>query len=386
MTLKGRAMSRPANPPYRASADVTFNRIADYADAFIDSIATHDMVLEEIDGVHHIRAPFGHATFEITPAGFRLTAEAAEAGALNRLKHALVGPIGFIAARDKPDIHWDGDQAPPALPDDLRILCVRSIEDLTPRMRRITFTGKNLARYDRNDQLHCRLIFQPRDTREPRWPMLDHRGHVVWPDDGAVPTRVYTIRRIDAAKNELVVDFALHLNPGPATRWALGAREGDQVGVLGPAAHGPKPASFYVLLGDETALPGIARILEGLPRTVSGHVLLEVNDIDDEIALDGPPGIAVQWLHRNSAAPGTTTLIADAVRALRWPEDLSTAFLWGGCEHAAFSAVHRYLKHEIDLPRDRFIFYSHWHRSLSEEEIIAKGAEAYLAREVDSDI
>ncbi|MCM2435900.1 hypothetical protein [Agrobacterium rosae] len=31
-----------------------------------------------------------------------------------------------------------------------------------------------------------------------------------------------------------------------------------------------------------------------------------------------------------------------------------------------------------DLPRDRLVFYSHWHRTLSEEDIIARGGDAYL--------
>jgi NADPH-dependent ferric siderophore reductase len=78
--------------------------------------------------------------------------------------------IGFIAAREELEIHWEGDHAEPALPDDLRILDVKAIEDIAPRFRRITFRGENLERYDRDDQLHCRLIFQPRGISAPPWP------------------------------------------------------------------------------------------------------------------------------------------------------------------------------------------------------------------------
>ncbi|WP_199194821.1 hypothetical protein [Phyllobacterium phragmitis] len=52
--------------------------------------------------------------------------------------------------------------------------------------------------------------------------------------------------------------------------------------------------------------------------------------------------------------------------------------VWGGCEHRAFSAIHRHLKKDIGLSRDRFVLYSHWHMHLSEEDIITTGAEAYL--------
>jgi NADPH-dependent ferric siderophore reductase len=363
---------------YRATAAVVFPRIADYTAAFVDSIATHDMTIECRDGAWEIGSAFGRARFVPGTTGFDLSVEADDPGALNRLKHALVGPIGFIAARERPDIIWDGDHTESALPDDLRILTVAGIDDLTPRLRRITFRGDDLGRYDRDDQLHCRLIFQPRGTTEPCWPMLDHRGHVVWPDDKAIPTRVYTIRRIDSSDGEFVVDFALHADPGPATRWALDARLGDVVGVLGPAAHAPRPAEFYVLIGDETALPGIARILEGLPRTALGHAFIEVDGFGDQLQLHCPPNFAIHWLCREGRPAGTTTLLLDAIKTVTWPADKRQAFLWGGCEHAAFSAIHRHLRRDINLPRDRFIFYSHWHRAMSEEDIIAKGAEAYL--------
>lgn len=363
---------------FHASATVQFEKIGDYVEPIVDSIATHDMTVEESGGIHHIRSPFGDATFEATGRGFRLTAVAPDPGGLNRLKHALVGPIGFIAARENLDIHWDGDHAEPALPDDLRMLRVQTVENLSPRFRRIVFKGENLERYDREDQLHCRLIFQPRSISEPRWPMLDHRGHVVWPDDTAVPTRVYTIRRIDISKQEITIDFALHANPGPATQWAMDAQTGDMVGILGPAANGVKDAEFHVLAGDETALPGIARILEQLPATATGHAFIEVDLPDDELPLSCPGNIAITWLHRSGKAAGTTSLLQDAILTVHWPESLTSAFFWGGCEHKAFSAIHRHLKKEIGLPRERFVLYSHWHRSLSEEDIIARGADAYL--------
>jgi NADPH-dependent ferric siderophore reductase len=371
-------MSPSASNPYRASAAVRFERIGDYVEPILDSIATHDMTVEERKGIHHICSPFGTATFELVDGGFKMTAQAPDAGGLNRLKHALVGPIGFIAAREKLDIHWEGDHAEPALPDDLRILKVHAIEDIAPGFRRIIFKGERLERYDRNDQLHCRLIFQPRGTEKPSWPMLDHRGHVVWPDAQAVPTRVYTIRNIDPVKQEITIDFALHRNPGPATTWAMNAQRGDIAGILGPAAEGPKPAKFHILIGDETALPGMARILELLPPNAAGHVFVEVDTRDTAPPLDCPASISITWLCRSGASPGTTTLLEEAIRTVKWPEDLADAFLWGGCEHKAFSAIYRYLRKEIALPRDRFVLYSHWHRSLSEEDIIAKGAEAYL--------
>lgn len=52
-------MSTTACRPYRASAVVQFAKIDEYIDPIVDSIATHDMIVEEAAGGHHIRSPFG---------------------------------------------------------------------------------------------------------------------------------------------------------------------------------------------------------------------------------------------------------------------------------------------------------------------------------------
>ncbi|MGV6871774.1 DUF2218 domain-containing protein [Pseudochelatococcus sp. B33] len=363
---------------YRATAIVDFPRIADFLDSVLTSIATHDMTVTPENGIHRVTTPFGHATVEALPGRLNLEVETADRNALNRLKHALVGPILFIAASENLDIRWSGDETGPSLPDDLRVLRVDRVTQLTPRMRRIAFHGENLARFDRPDQLHCRVIFQPKDVRQPEWPRLDDRGHVVWPNEQTLDTRVYTIRRINAEAGEIAIDFALHDTPGPATRWALAAQPGDIVGILGPAAHGPKPASFVVLAGDETGLPGIARILETLDVDVRGHAFIEVAGRSEEQPLTAPPGVQIRWLHRPASGDGETSPLPDAVETVRWPADLETAFFWGGCEYSAFRRIHHWLRDRIGLPRERQVLHSHWHRRMSEEDIIRAGAEAYL--------
>ncbi|WP_313061149.1 siderophore-interacting protein [Agrobacterium cavarae] len=371
-------MSSTTKRLFQAHATVKLASIDTYVEPFIEALASHDMIVSKRGTLQDLESPFGKATFEPVEDGFKLTAEAHDPSSLNRLKHALVGPICFIASREKLDIDWVGDYAEPALPDDLRFLHVVSINDISPTFRRIVFHGENLERYDRDDQLHCRLIFQPRGIGNPVWPRLDHRGHVVWPPEGAVPTRVYTIRGIDVSKGQIIIDFALHENPGPATRWALAAQIGDLVGILGPAANGPKPAKFYVLAGDETALPGIARILETLDDDATGIAFIEIATAEDKLPLQKPKGMTMRWLHRQDAAPATTTLLPDAVRSVAWPENRDEAFFWGGCEHKTFAKIYRHLRREVSLPKERMIFYSHWNKSLSEEDIIARGSSEYL--------
>lgn len=369
----------PRHRPYTATAVVDFPRVDEFLDPILASIATHDMTVERESGRYRVGSAFGTASLEARQGQLYLAIETGSPSALNRLKHALAGPIAFIAASQMLEIHWSGDEAGPAPLDDLRILHVVDAVQLTPRMRRIVFRGDDLARFDRPDQLHCRLIFQPKGLSSWQWPMLDDRGHVAWPQQRKLPTRVYTLRRVDAAKGEITIDFSLHSAAGPATAWALAAAAGDAVGIVGPAAGGPKPADFYVLAGDETGLPGIARMLEWLDAKARGVAFVEIDGPGEEQSLRRPAGVELRWLHRNGAAPGTASLLPDAVRSAAWPPALGQAFFWGGCEHRAFREIHRLLRHDIRLPRDRQILYSHWHRALSEEQIIAIGGKAYLA-------
>ena len=368
----------PDQPLYRATALVDFPRVAEFLDPILTSIATHDMTVTGSGNLYRVASAFGSATIEPLPGQLRFGVETTERRALNRLKHALVGPLSFIAASEKLDVRWSGDETGPSLPEDLRILRVADIAQVTPRMRRVAFHGDDLGRFERPDQLHCRLIFQPKGVSAPLWPQLDDRGHVVWPKAQKLATRVYTIRGIDAARGMIEIDFALHDKPGPATQWALQAAPGDIVGILGPAADGPRPADFYVLAGDETGLPGIARILAELDRAARGVAFIEIADRAERQSLTKPAGVDVHWLYRGEMLSGPAGLLPEALRGVDWPSDLARAFFWGGCEHKAFREIHRLLRNDVGLPRERQVLYSHWHRALSEEQIIEIGGEAYL--------
>lgn len=364
---------------YRATADIDFPKAEQFLESILASIATHDVRVTQ-EGAHHkIVSSFGNAHLAVHSGHMRVTVETKSRQALNRLKFALVGPISFIAASENLQIKWHGDEPGFTSLEDLRVVRVQSATRLTPLMHRIVFKGTDLVLFERDDQLHCRLIIQPKDVSTPQWPMIDDRGHIVWPNECKLDTRVYTIRKIDAARGEITIDFAIHHQAGPATQWAISAIPGDVVGLVGPAAGGCKSAQFYVFAGDETSLPGIARILESLNEEAHGCAFIEVAGPLEVQHLTKPANIDVAWLFREGAASGTTTLLPDAVRTIDWPPNLEDTFFWGGCEHKAFREIHRILRHEVKLPRDNQVLYSHWHQSLSEEQIIAIGGEAYLA-------
>lgn len=366
-------------PRFKAEAEIAFAGLDRYLDTIIASLSAHNLTLRAEGDDYLVEAGAARARLAPGQGVLRLLVEAPDPAGFNRLKHDLTGLIDFVARPERLQISWTGDTVGAALPQDLRVLTVCAVTDLTPGMRRITFTGKDLGRYAVPDQIHCRLLFQAKGVTAPHWPELDDHGRILWPGNGVLPSRIFTIRRIDAAAGRLDIDFVLHDGAGPGAAWARDAAPGDIVGILGPAANGPKPAGWYLLAGDETGLPGIARILEGLPAEAAGVALIEVADAAEEQAIAAPPGVQIRWLHRGAAAPGTTTLLADALRQVAVPADHGDIFAWIGAEYTAFRAMHAFLRAEASIPANRMIAFSHWRRGMSEADIVAAGIASVSA-------
>lgn len=364
-----------------ARTTVAFPRIAAFLPAILDSLAAHDMPVTPREGMFVAASPFGEARLISGLDHLVIDIRAATGPELNRVRHAVTGLIGFVAKSEALRIVWEGDAVGPTFPPDLRILTVRAIETITPRMRRIVFAGQELARFDTSEQIHTRLLFPPEKTGTPEWPMLDDAGLIVWPGGAQrLGSRVYTVRHVDAVQGLLCIDFFDHGGSGPGSRWLRCTAPGDVVGALGPAAHGPKPARRILLVGDETGLPGIARILEEAPDDTQGLALVLVADAGERQSLRMPPGVQLRWLLRSSpAVAGQQTPLCGAVQALDWSAGHRDLFVWVGCEFYDFRAVRRFLRDEVNLPASQVVAFSHWRRGMSEEDIIAIGGDAVAA-------
>ncbi|GIH93306.1 siderophore-interacting protein [Planobispora siamensis] len=216
-------------------------------------------------------------------------------------------------------------------PFDVRVLRVRR---LSPSFVRITFTGDDLTLFaDKGNDQRIKVVLPlPDGTFSPigqgsdwyqRWRML--------PEALRNPIRTYTVRAVRQPAGELDVDFVLHGDSSPASRWATYAAPGHRAVVIGPNAafDGPTggqewapPAgtTHMLLAGDETAVPAIAAIAEALPADAQATILLEVPEAGDALPLDLAPGVRVTWLPREGTGEGARhgDLLVPAVReALR---------------------------------------------------------------------
>ncbi|GLZ40021.1 siderophore-interacting protein [Actinokineospora sp. NBRC 105648] len=228
------------------------------------------------------------------------------------------------------------------------------VERVTPHFARVTVQHDSLADLaGAGTDQNVMLYFYPPGTDLPE-PLTLESARALWSQVRPL-TRTYTIRRHDPATNEVDFDFVLHGDSGPASAWAERVVPGDEMIFVGPSpAYQPDPAAdWYLLAGDETALPAITAILSALPDGKRALAFVEVADSAEEQSIAG-----VTWLHRDGAAAGESTVLVDAIRAALLPDGLPEVWMAG--ERTAMLAIRAHLLDERGYPRQRVRPTTYW--------------------------
>lgn len=194
-----------------------------------------------------------------------------------------------------------------------RSVHVAAIVGVTPQVRRLTLAGDELSGFESSSyDDHIKLYF-PVASGEPL-------------------SRNITPRRFDPVARTLDVDIAVH--DGPIGNWARDAAVGSAAWVGGPRGSYVVPMDFdwYLLMGDETALPAIGRRLEELPEGARAIVFAEVAGPAEEQRFASRAATEITWLHRGAEAPGTTNLLQRALAPLALPP--GDGYVWAACESA----------------------------------------------------
>jgi len=252
-----------------------------------------------------------------------------------------------------------------------RTLRVLRTARITPRMARVTLGGDELTGFPGyGPDQRIKLFFPMPGQRRPAMPRASSGGPV-WPPGEPRPViRSYTVRRFDPAAGELDVDFVLHGAHGPAAAWAAAAEPGDWVGVSDPGGrYQPDPsAGAHLVIGDESALPAIATVLqalaapapEGAPAGTPIEVFVEVADAAEEQPLPAGPSTRLHWLHRGHRPPGEP--LVRAVTSAPPPADVDPAHCqaWLSAESAAVRDIRAYLLDERGLSRRMVYATGYW--------------------------
>lgn len=219
----------------------------------------------------------------------RLSVTAQDIPHLQMLRDFLTEEIA--AAGITPE--WQGHRAK-GRPDSHTLARVVSSVRISPSYRRVTVEGADLARFATGG-LHFRLLFGPDGAG---WPATDANGVTQWPQGAAAWHKpVYTTRSLHGLGEDTRLDFDVFLHEGGrVTGWCADLAAGTEIVLAGPGGDkGPRRAGWHGLVGDETAVPVIARFLALLPPDARGQAMLVVPCAEDIQPLDHPPGVDVQW-------------------------------------------------------------------------------------------
>lgn len=283
---------------------------------------------------------------------------------------------------------------------------VASIRDITPSMRRFTFTGGDLDRFgDPGWDQRIKLVLPALSSGYERLPVGED-WYSRWRglgDEHRPPIRTYTTRAVRRGRegSEVDVDMVVHEPIGPASRWIADAVVGTEAVLLGPdrdwagEAGGvdfvpPAVTGSYLLGGDETAAPAIARILQDLPADARGIAVVEMPCSADAAYLPAHPGLEVRVTDRDGRAHGQALvegvreaaarlcpagapqeveeidvdheLLWEVPRTARGGAALrrATLYAWLAGEAAAVRAMRRHLVGERGIDRRAVAFMGYW--------------------------
>lgn len=297
---------------------------------------------------------------------------------------------------------------------------VRAVDRVSPNFVRVTFGGPDLDEFGTPGDVfdaRIKLVFPPASGILPD---LDRDTDDWWGSYLAVPEekrgsmRTYSVRSLDVADagTEVVVDFVLHLAPGltgPASLWASAAAAGDELWMVGPRRdrversgieYAPGAATSVMLVGDETAAPAIARILEDAPRGLRGLAFIEVPTAEDILSIDAPEGVDVHWLPRGDAAHGlrviptvldclgdsahsktgrTEIVVQDAEgEEMVWETPIYSGsgeqvaasagadrYFWIAGESGVVTTLRRHLVKDLGIDRSQVAFMGYWRRGVA---------------------
>jgi NADPH-dependent ferric siderophore reductase len=242
-----------------------------------------------------------------------------------------------------------------------RILRVKKAFYLSPNVIRITYGGPELKGLPSGREGgNCKLII-PNEGQT-------HEGFADQLKAGEkFPVRTYTVRAFRENELEMDIDFVAHGTAGPASRWAMSAKEGDFCGFMGPSPSkiDKFQADWYLVAADLSALPLAAVTLEAMPRNAQGVAVFEITSASDKQDINAPKGVNIHWLIH----PETHSVSIEQesfIRNLAWPEGRIQVCVAG--ESSAIKLLRKFILKEKEVSKKDAYISGYWKIGLIEDE------------------
>ena len=251
---------------------------------------------------------------------------------------------------------------------------LRKKEFVTPHLIRVYLENNDVSFFeDTTLGGTCTLLFPPLGIRDIHYAEYDEMNKKwVSPSDKFKPvSRTYTLRNIDAANNQVVIDIANHGLNGPGSRWANEAKIGDRIGVSMKSKKkdlAPK-TDFILLAADLTGLPAISTIIESLPANTKGIVCVEVPTENDIHTIETKANLEFKWIINPEVGNGTAlhTLVKKQNLPKR-KEGKRFAYIAG--ESKSVKEIKSFFKDDLEWKKDEFYCTSHWKAGKAEKNAL----------------
>ncbi len=229
-----------------------------------------------------------------------------------------------------------------------RTLNVTAVERLTQGMQRIRFTSPDLHDFTSGAADDHIKLFLP-SASEP--------GGLA----GGTYMRDYTPRAFDAAAGSLTIDFALH-ESGPATAWAMSAKVGDTLEIGGPRGSNIVADDFdwYLLIGDETALPAIGRRVEELRPAVPVTTIVVIESEEDRQTFETAAEWTGLWTARQGRSGDDAALLRQAMAGLELAS--GDGYVWIAAEARVARALRTHVIETLGHPSAWVKASGYWSR------------------------
>ena len=245
-----------------------------------------------------------------------ITIDATDAVGLQLIRDTLVERLAGMGL--VPD--WQEDLAGKK-PGNQALARVAGVTRISPSYSRVVIEGDELGRFAA-EPLHFRLLMGPAGAP---WPVTDETGATDWPGGiGQWHRPVYTTREAEPTRQGTRLSFDVFRHDGGrVTTWCDRVGPGDEIALTGPGGSGyPAPVGWLGLVGDETGMPVMARILSVLPRDARGAAAIVVPHSEDIQKIPHPDGVTLRWCIRSK---GETPM--SALAGLPFPESDRYIFL-----------------------------------------------------------
>lgn len=249
----------------------------------------------------------------------------------------------------------------------VRAVTVERTEWITPGYRRIHFAGEALRGFDsKGADDHIRVLFPDAATGELQLPQPGPKGLSYAPDAPRPISREYTPVAWDPEAGTLVVDFVIH-SAGVATSWAAAAEPGSIAAIGGPRGSLTivGQPEWWLLAGDQTAIPAIRRHLAAVAPGVPVRVILSVPDESAIQEFATAAELEFSWVYQDRDAPiGDTAVLERALAEVSRPEGDGFAFV--AAEQSIVKPARAKIVDEWGIEPTRTVIKGYWKRGEAE--------------------